>query len=111
MSTVRCVLLLAGCSRELLALAFGIQRLVQIAPRCSLGVDAKYNDLRALIPGRRLVPLLERNMANGARLANDGRCIDPFDDRITFQVVVKLLSGMPGSRHFEQGLWVSLGDH
>ena len=58
-------------------------------------MDAKYNDLRALIPGRRLVPLLERDMADGARLANDGRCIHPFDDGITFQVVVELLSGMP----------------
>jgi hypothetical protein len=41
------------------------------------------------------VPLLERDMPDGARLADDGRCIHPFNDRIPLQVVVKLLSGMP----------------
>lgn len=39
---------------------------VQIAPRFSRGVDAKDDDRRSLVPGGRLVPLLERHMAGMA---------------------------------------------
>src|SRR4029079_3650167 len=83
------------CCHALFALALATLRLVHIAPRCSLGMDAKYHDPRAFFPGSRLVSLLERHVPDRARLANDGWRIGKFNDGITFQVVVELLSGVP----------------
>jgi hypothetical protein len=70
-------------------------RLVPMAPRLSRRVHATHHDPRPLVTRGRAVPLLEPDVSDGAGLADDGRRIGAFDDRIARQVEVKLLLGVP----------------